>query len=33
MQHANAPLTPIGRRRMVELVVDGGFTFEAAAAD
>jgi transposase InsO family protein len=32
MQHANAPLTPNGRRRMVELVVDGGFTFEAAAA-
>src|SRR5829696_1062025 len=32
MQHANAPLTPNGRLRMVELVVDGGFTFEAAAA-
>ena len=32
MQHANAPLTPNGRLRMVELVVDGGLTFEAAAA-
>ena len=32
MQHANAPLTPNGRLRMVELVVDDGFTFEAAAA-
>src|SRR4051812_36948384 len=32
MQHANAPLTPNGRLRMVELVVDGRLTFEAAAA-
>src|SRR4051812_29885346 len=32
MQHANAPLTPNGRLRMVELVVEGGFTLEAAAA-
>src|SRR4051794_3507117 len=32
MQHANAPLTANGRLRMVELVVEGGFTFEAAAA-
>ena len=32
MQHANAPLTQTGRLRMVLLVVDDGFTFEAAAA-
>ena len=32
MQHANAPLTPNGRLRMVRLVVEGGLTFEAAAA-
>ena len=33
MQHANAPLTPNGRLRMVELVVEEQeFTFEAAAA-
>jgi transposase InsO family protein len=32
MQHANAPLTPNGRRRMVQLVVEDGLTFEAAAA-
>src|SRR4051794_22906265 len=32
MQHANAPLTRTGRLRMVLLVVDEGFTFEAAAA-
>ena len=32
MQHANAPLTPNGRLRMVRLVVEKGFTFEAAAA-
>ena len=32
MQHANAPLTPIGRLRLVELVEEEGFTFEAAAA-
>jgi transposase InsO family protein len=32
MQHANAPLTPNGRLRMVRLVVEEGFTFEAAAA-
>jgi len=32
MQHPNAPLTPIGRRRMVLLVEQHGYTFEAAAA-
>jgi transposase InsO family protein len=32
MQHANAPLTPNGRLRMVRLVVEEGLTFEAAAA-
>ena len=32
MGHANAPLTRIGRLRLVRLVVDQGFTFEAAAA-
>lgn len=26
MQHANSPLTPNGRRRMVLLVVEEGFT-------
>ena len=32
MPHGNAPLTPIGRLRMVQLVEDQGLTFEAAAA-
>jgi transposase InsO family protein len=32
MQHGNAPLTPNGRRRLVALVEEEGFTFEAAAA-
>jgi transposase InsO family protein len=32
MQHANAPLTQIGRLRMVLLVEEEGFTFAAAAA-
>jgi transposase InsO family protein len=32
MQHRNAPLTPNGRRRLVALVEEEGFTFEAAAA-
>jgi transposase InsO family protein len=32
MQHANAPLTPNGRLRLVRLVVEDGLTFEAAAA-
>jgi transposase InsO family protein len=32
MQHRNAPLTPTGRLRMVELVEEEGLTFEAAAA-
>ena len=32
MQHANAPLTPNGRHRMVMLVVERELTFEAAAA-
>jgi transposase InsO family protein len=32
MQHANAPLTPNGRLRMVRLVIEDGLTFEAAAA-
>lgn len=30
-QHPNAPLTPTGRRRMVECVLDQGWTIEAAA--
>jgi transposase InsO family protein len=32
MQHRNAPLTPLGRRRLVALVEEDGLTFEAAAA-
>jgi len=32
MQHANSPLTPRGRHRMVLLVEEQGLTFEAAAA-
>ena len=32
MQHANAPLTPNGRLRMIQLVEEDGLTFEAAAA-
>jgi transposase InsO family protein len=32
MQHANAPLTPNGRLRMILLVEQEGLTFEAAAA-
>jgi transposase InsO family protein len=32
MQHRNAPLTPTGRLRMVQLVEEEGLTFEAAAA-
>jgi transposase InsO family protein len=32
MQHRNAPLTPNGRRRLVALVEEEHFTFEAAAA-
>jgi hypothetical protein len=32
MQHANAPLTPNGRLRMVLLVEEDGLTFEAATA-
>ena len=32
MQHANSTLTPRGRMRMVALVEEQGFTFEAAAA-
>jgi transposase InsO family protein len=32
MQHRNAPLTPNGRRRLVALVEEEGFTFEVAAA-
>jgi transposase InsO family protein len=32
MQHANAPLTPTGRLRLVQLVEEAGLTFEAAAA-
>jgi hypothetical protein len=32
MQHGNAPLTPLGRRRLVALVEDEHLTFEAAAA-
>ena len=30
-QHPNAPLTPQGRRRMVALVLEGGWTIEATA--
>ncbi|HEX4731927.1 MAG TPA: hypothetical protein VH299_11695 [Solirubrobacterales bacterium] len=30
MQHRNAPLTPLGRRRLVALVEEDGLTFEAA---
>jgi transposase InsO family protein len=30
-QHPNAPLTPVGRRRMVACVVEGGWTVEATA--
>jgi transposase InsO family protein len=32
MQHGNAPLTPLGRRRLVALVEEEHLTFEAAAA-
>ena len=32
MQHANSPLTPNGRLRMVRLVEEENSTFEAAAA-
>jgi transposase InsO family protein len=32
MQHRNAPLTPVGRRRLVALVEEEHLTFEAAAA-
>ena len=32
MQHLHAPLTPLGRRRLVALVEDENLTFEAAAA-
>ncbi|HVC06512.1 MAG TPA: leucine zipper domain-containing protein [Solirubrobacterales bacterium] len=32
MQHANSPLTPKGRHRMVLLVEEEDLTFEAAAA-
>jgi transposase InsO family protein len=32
MQHANSPLTPNGRLRMIRLVEEDGLTFEAAAA-
>jgi len=32
MEHANAPLTRTGRLRLVQLVVEEGATFEAAAA-
>ncbi len=32
MQHRNAPLTPNGRRRLVALVEEEGFTLQAAAA-
>jgi len=31
MQHANAPLTPQGRLRLVLLVEEEGFTLQAAA--
>ncbi len=30
-QHPNASLTPLGRRKMVRLVIDDGWTIEAAA--
>jgi hypothetical protein len=30
MPHGNAPLTPNGRRRLVALVEEEGFTFKAA---
>ena len=30
-QHPNAPLTPVGRRRMVRCVVDRGWSVEATA--
>ena len=30
-RHPNAPLTPTGRRRMVDCVLDQGWTIEAAA--
>ncbi len=30
-QHPNAPLTPVGRRRMVDCVLSGGWTVEATA--
>src|SRR5205085_1577821 len=32
MQHRNAPLTPLGRRRLVALVEEEHLTFEVAAA-
>jgi len=32
MQHANSPLTPNGRLRVVRLVEEENLTFEAAAA-
>ena len=32
MSHANATLTPITRLRLARLVVDGGWTYSAAAA-
>ncbi len=32
MQHPNARLTPAGRRRMIALVEDGGFSYRQAAA-
>ena len=32
MQHRNAPLTPTGQLRMVQLVEEQELTFEAAAA-
>ena len=31
MTHANAPLTPEGRRRLAELVLDRGWTLRRAA--
>jgi len=30
-QHPDASLTPLGRRKMVRLVIDHGWTIEAAA--
>ena len=30
-QHPNAPLTPRGRRRMVDCVIEGAWTIEATA--